>query len=194
MAKKYLMLVEDYMKRFERGGFLVGDIFEFNKNFKTEDEYKSLGQNVKDMIDEMLDSGLNIRVVGIKDNTGARFPGSNQSSSNDVELSLALDNTGGRFTHYVSVSPSLGQPGDSGYPGLTPIPDEVKRKDKVNIKPKEMEKSNNNSNKSDRGDGKLSDTERTLTRKNTVLPHKSTSPSPAVASQTHHYLKDLAKA
>lgn len=194
MAKKYLMLVEDYMRRFERGGFLVGDIFEFNKNFKTEDDYKNLGQNVKDSIDEMIASGLHIRVVGIKDGTGARFPGSEQSAVADVQLTLALDNTGGRFTHYVSVSPSLGQPGDSGYPGLTPIPDNIKRKNKVNIKPKNVEKYDNVSNKTDRGDGKHTETERTLATKNTVLPHKSTSTSPAVASYTHHYLGNLAKA
>ena len=46
MAKKYLTLVEAYLSRFQRGGFLVGDVFKFNDNFKTLDCYKNLGQNV----------------------------------------------------------------------------------------------------------------------------------------------------
>ena len=47
MVKKYLTLVENYMKRFERGGFLVGDVFKFDGKFKSSDAYKSLGQNTK---------------------------------------------------------------------------------------------------------------------------------------------------
>ena len=52
MAKqrKFIPLFESYMNRFERGGFLVGDIFNFNDNFKSQDEYKDLGQNIKDML------------------------------------------------------------------------------------------------------------------------------------------------
>jgi hypothetical protein len=193
MAKKYLTLVENYLRRFERGGFLIGDIFIFNKDFKSSEKYKDLGQNVKDAIEDMIDSGLHIRVVGINDTTGQRYPGAPETASSDVELTIALDNTGGRFSHYVKVSPTLGQP-ESPYPGLAPIPDSVKRKNNVNIKPKEVGELENIANMSDRGDGKLSKTNRNLPGENTKLPSKSTSPSPSVASQTHQYLKGLAKA
>ena len=194
MAKKYLMLVEDYMRRFERGGFLVGDIFKFDGKFKSSDAYKALGQNTKDLIDDMLETGLHVRVVGINDTNGQRFPGNPQTSdASSVQLSLALDNGGGRYSHYVTVSPSLGQP-ESHYPNLPPIPDAVIRKNNVNIKPKELAKQDHISNKTDKGNAKNTDTEIALATKNTVLPHQSTSPSPAVASYTHEYLKDLAKA
>jgi hypothetical protein len=193
MAKKYLTLVENYLRRFERGGFLIGDIFKFNKDFKSSEEYTGLGQNVKDAIDDMIDSGLHIRVVGINDTTGQRYPGAPETASSDVELTIALDNTGGRFSHYAKVSPALGQP-ESPYPGLAPIPDSAKRKNKVNIKPKEVEEIENIANMSDRGDGKLTKTSRYLPGENTKLPSKSTSPSPSVASQTHQYLKGLARA
>ena len=56
--KRFIPLFESYMKRFERGGFLVGDIFEFDDNFKSHDEYKALGQNIKDMLDEMIELPL----------------------------------------------------------------------------------------------------------------------------------------
>ena len=192
MANKYLTLVENYLSRFQRGGFLIGDIFKFDKSFKSSDDYKTLGQNVKDYIDDMLDSGLNIRVVGINDATGQRYPGAPETASSDVEITIALDNTGGRFTHYVKVSPSLGQP-ESPYPGLAPIPDAVIRKSKVNIKPKKLEKQDHISNKTDKGDGKNTDTNISLPTANTKLPGKSATPSPAVASYTHEYLKGLNK-
>jgi hypothetical protein len=193
MAKKYLTLVEAYLSRFQRGGFLVGDVFKFNDNFKTLECYKNLGQNVKDMIDQMVETGLHVRVVGIRDKGAPRYPGNPQTSSNDVELSLALDNGGGRYTHYINLSPEMGQP-DISYPNLPPIPDAAIRKSKVNIKPEELEKMDNAANKTDRGTGTYMDTERSLPKYNTTLPSVQATPSPAVTSYTHEYLKDLAKA
>ena len=70
----------------------------------------------------------------------------------------------------------------------------MKRPNNVNIKPKDVEKYDNTNNKTDRGDGKLSDTERTLPTGNTTLPSVQATPSPALASYTHQYLGDLVKA
>ena len=193
MAKKYLTLVETYLRRFERGGFLVGDVFKFNSDFKSTEAYKKLGVNTKEMIEQMIGTGLHVRVVGIKDTTSPVFPGNPQTSSADVELSLALDTGGGRYTHYITLSPEFGQP-ETYYPNLPPIPDAMKRPNNVNIKPKDVEKYDNTNNKTDRGDGKLSDTERTLPTGNTTLPSVQATPSPALASYTHQYLGDLVKA
>lgn len=191
--KKYLTLVETYLSRYQRGGFLVGDVFKFNDNFKSEECYAKLGQNVKDMIDQMIESGLHVRVVGIRDSTAPRYPGNPQTSSNDVELTLALDNGGGRYTHYINISPELGTP-ETFYPNLPPIPDAVRRKDKVNIKPEELEEIENVANKTDRGDGKYSDTERSLAKANTSLPtKKAPQPLKAGATGTYKYLKDIEK-
>ena len=190
--KKFITLLESYMKRFERGGFLQGDVFKFNDNFKSQDEYKALGQNVKDMIDQMIESGLNIKVVGIKDDAPQRYPAGDNSSSLSVILNIALDNTGGRYTHHCSIPCCLGQPGESPYPNLDPIPDEVKRKDKVNIKPEEMtEDEENLSNKTDHGDGQLSQTERKLPDANTEIPSTAATPSMEVNSYTKEYLNGL---
>jgi hypothetical protein len=190
MGKKYLTLVETYLSRYERGGFLVGDVFKFNDNFKSSDTYKKLGSNSRDLIDQMIETGLHVRVVGIKDTTSPRYPGNPQTSSADVSLTLALDSGGGRYTHYVNVSPDLGEP-VSFYPNLPPIPDAVVRKNNTNIKPKEMEPQDNLSNQSDKGDGKLSKTNLTLPVKDTTLPSKPVTPSPAVDSYTHDYLAGL---
>ena len=42
-GKKFVNLHESYMRRYQRGGFLVGDVFKFNDNFKSTDEFKELG-------------------------------------------------------------------------------------------------------------------------------------------------------
>jgi len=192
MTKKYLTLVEAYLSRFQRGGFLVGDVFKFNDNFKTTEQYKKLGQNTKDMIDQMIETGLNVRVVGIKDTTSPRFPGNPQTSSNDVELTVALDTGGGRYINYVNISPEMGQPLDI-YPNLPPIPDEVRRKNKVNIKPEEVEKMDNVSNKTDRGTGNYMDTERSLPTKNVEIPSMPATPSMEVNAYTKEYMSELQK-
>lgn len=182
--KKFIPLLESYMKRFERGGFLIGDVFKFNDNFKSSEDYKKLGQNVQDLIDQMIESGLHIRVVGIKDEEPQRYPASDIGSSLEVVLNLALDTGGGRYTHHVSVPMSLGQPVHYA-PNLLPIPDAMRRKSKVNIKPEEVtEDEENVSNKTDKGDGKLSQTQRKLPTQNTTLPN-------AKAPYTVNYLQGL---
>lgn len=188
--KKYLTLVEAYLSRFERGGFLVGDVFKFNDNFKSSDTYKKMGSNTQDMIDQMIASGLHVRVVGIKDSIAARYPGNPQQSSSDVTLSLALDNGGGRYSHYVSVSPELGEP-QPFYPNLPPIPDSVVRKNKINIKPEELEKIDNITNKTDRGTGTYMDTELSLPTQNTSIPAETVPQSMEVNSYTKDYLTGL---
>jgi hypothetical protein len=190
--KKYMTLVEAYLSRYQRGGFQVGDVFKFNDNFKSLDCYKELGQNVKDMIDQMIETGLHVRVVGIRDSGMPRYPGNPQTSSNDVELSLALDNGGGRYTHYINLSPEMGQP-EPSYPNLPPIPDAIIRKSKVNIKPEELEKIDNITNKTDRGTGTYMDTERSLATQNTQIPSAPATSSMEVNSYTKEYMSELQK-
>lgn len=159
--KKFVTLYESYMRRYQRGGFQVGDVFVFNKNFKNDESYKSLGQNIKDHIDQMIETGLHIRVVNIKDTAPQRYPASDAGASLTVNLDLAVDTGGGRYMHYVTIPCCLGEPVTYGQ-NLPPIPDAMKRKDRVNIKPEEfVEDEENPSNKS----------ERKLAKKNTVQKH-----------------------
>jgi hypothetical protein len=178
------------MSRYERGGFLVGDVFKFKDSFKQSDSYKKLGTNTRDLIDQMIESGLHVRVVGIKDTTSPIYPGNPQTSSNDVSLTLAVDNGGGRYTHYVNITPDLGEP-ERFYPNLPPIPDSVVRPNNVNADPFEYKPQDNIANKSDRGNGKLSDTNLTLPDSNITIQSKSATSSPAVDSYTHEYMKNI---
>tara|TARA_R110001583_G_scaffold2390_4_gene17400 strand:+ start:15615 stop:16247 length:633 start_codon:yes stop_codon:yes gene_type:complete len=193
-GKKFVELHESYMRRYERGGFLVGDVFKFNDNFKSSDGYKALGSNTQELLDQMIDSGLHIRIVGIKDTSPSRYPANPDTSSLNVVLDLALDTGGGRYSHYCSVPGELGGAVEY-YPNLLPIPDAMKRPDNVNIKPKEfVEDEELPANRSDRGGTEphdLTPTERTLPKKNTEIPCDPATPSQAVTSYTNQYLSDL---
>tara|TARA_R110001583_G_scaffold102836_2_gene249475 strand:- start:44 stop:634 length:591 start_codon:yes stop_codon:yes gene_type:complete len=193
-GKKFVDLHESYMKRYERGGFLVGDVFKFNDNYKSSDGYKELGKSTQDLITKLIDSGLHIRITGIKDTSPSRYPANPDTSSLDVILNLALDTGGGRYSDHVSVPGCLGQSVEY-YPNLLPIPDALRRKDNVNIKPEEfVEDEEMLSNRSDKGGTEpheLTPTDRSLPKQNTVIPSDPVTPSPAVASYTNQYLADL---
>jgi hypothetical protein len=195
-GKKFVNLHESYMRRYERGGFLVGDVFKLNDDYQSTDCYKALPKSVKDMLTKMSDSGLHIRVVGIKDTAPTRYPASSDQSSLDVNLDLALDEGGGRYSHYVTVPGLLGHSVQYA-PNLLPIPDAMRRKDKVTIKPEEfVEDEEHLSNRSDRGGTEphgLTPTERSLPKQNTEIPCDPVTPSPAVTSYTDKYLSDLKK-
>ena len=182
--KKFVNLHESYMRRYKRGGFLVGDVFKFHDDYKSKDCYKELGSKTKQAIEQLKDSGLHIRVINIKDTDPARYPANSQTSSLNVVLDLALDTGGGRYSNFVSV------PGDIGEtvlyaPNLLPIPDAMRRKDKVTIKPEEAEET-----KAPRA---TDNAERSLPKQNTVIPSDPATPSPAAATYTQQYLGDLTK-
>lgn len=190
--KKFLNLCEAYHTRLERRDFLVGDVFKFNNNFKSSDEYKALGVNTQQTIDQMIDSGLHIRVAGIKDDPSPRYPGNPQTSSLNVTLVLALDNGGGRYSHFIHIPHTLGT-AVSYAPNLPPIPDAVVRKNNTNIKPQEYEQGDNPSNMSDKGDGKLSRSNISTAKKNTKIKGTSNKDSGTVKGGTYKYLDGLKK-
>ena len=138
MAKKFLNLCESALTRYARGGFLTGDVVRFVDGFKSHDPYKCLGDNVKQLIDEIIAAGLNIRVVGINDMEPQRYPGNPETMTGKVVINIALDNGGGRYTHYCTVPSCCVEPMDF-YPNLAPMPDGVIRPNGTIIKPQEFE-------------------------------------------------------
>jgi len=124
MAKdnKFLSLLEKYQSRFETKGFLVGDVVKFDKNFKSNDSYKSMADNVKELIDSYIDSGLHVRVTQV-------------DGGND--LVVAQDHGGGRFVGKVTIPTSFVSPVDFG-DNLAPIPDAQRHETRVDIKPVEV--------------------------------------------------------
>jgi len=121
--KKFLNLLEKYESRYEQQGFLVGDVFKFNSDFKSHEAYKALPGNVKEVIDSMIDSGLHTRVSQVNGDSG--------------DVVVASDHGGGRLVGKIRIPTALGVPVDFG-DNLAPIPEVQKRDDKVTIKPEEV--------------------------------------------------------
>ncbi len=120
--KKFLALLEKYQERFEQKGFLVGDVIKFHDNYKSDEAYKALPDNVKEVLDSYIDSGLHIRVT--------------QANGSD-EIVVAQDHGGGRFVGKVAIPCCLGAPVDFG-DNLPPIPEVCRHETKVDIKPVEV--------------------------------------------------------
>ena len=120
--KKFLALLEKYEERFTQKGFLVGDVIKFDKDFKEKDSYKSMKDNVKELIDSYIDSGLHIRVTSVDDGN---------------TLVVAQDHGGGRFVGKVTIPTSFVSPVDFG-DNLPPVPEVQKRDDEVKVKPEEV--------------------------------------------------------
>tara|TARA_R110000764_G_scaffold98800_1_gene183236 strand:- start:397 stop:891 length:495 start_codon:yes stop_codon:yes gene_type:complete len=120
--KKFLDLLESYESRYNQNGFQVGDVFKFNDDFKSHDSYKALPDNVRAVIDSMIDSGLHTRVTSVKDSD---------------DLVVASDHGGGRLVGKITLPCALGAPVDFG-DNLPPLADVQRRDDKVNISPVEL--------------------------------------------------------
>jgi len=137
MRKKFVKLYESVLSRYTNGGFLVGDYVKFNKDYDKQEEFNSLGQNVKDMISEILSSGLNIRIVGIKDVYPLSKPGNpDVRNGNNITIDIALDNGGGRMTHYVTIPTCCIEIVDSDGINLPKLPDKFNYRE-VDGTPKE---------------------------------------------------------
>ena len=120
--KKFLALLEKYESRFEQSGFLVGDVFKFNDGYKSHEGYKNLNDNVKDVIDSYVDSDMHIRVTAVDE---------------DGTITIAQDHGGGRHVGKVTIPSNMGERIDFGN-NLPPLPDALRRDDKVQIKPVEV--------------------------------------------------------
>lgn len=139
MEKQFIRILESALARFTRQGFLVGDCCKFVKGLEKQDAYKALGENVKDMIKQMVETKLFLRVTGIKNMMPAPYPGNGDTTNGMVAIDVALDHMGGRFTHYITLCPSLLEVVDVS-PNIAPIPDGVRAVDKTIIKPEPFDR------------------------------------------------------
>ncbi len=130
MQKKFVKLYENIISRFTNGGLLVGDYVNFVKGHDKFEEFQGLASNVKELIVQMLETGLQIRVVGIKDIYPLSRPGNPDTrNGNNISIDIALDNGGGRMTHYVTVPRCCIEPIPSDGINLPKLPDKFNFRD-----------------------------------------------------------------
>lgn len=192
-SNKFNTLFEAAMSRYLRAGFLVGDVVTFVKGYKSHEDYKGLNDQIKAHLEDMVASGLNIRIVNITNAIPSRMNPDPAASTGEVYVDIALDEGGGRFSHQVVIPSGFLEVTELDG-NLPPIPDAWKYKAKVNIEPEELvEDEEHISRQTDKGDGKLSKSDLSLPSKNTSIPSKAATSSPA-AGGMHDYLKELKKA
>jgi len=137
--KKFLKILESTLNRNTRGGFLVGDIVKFKKNFKNLTSFKALNDEVQRKLITYSSSDLPIRVSNIKNHYPSAQPGNDDNMIGIVDLDLSQEVSPGKFHEYVTCPPDCVEVIDV-YPNLTPVAGSIKYDNKEQIKPVEVAK------------------------------------------------------
>lgn len=198
---KFIDLLESTIQRYTRGGFLTGDLVKFRDGFKGNEYFKQQASNYLQKIDEWIKSGLNIRVSAIKPvYPNAYAPGNIQGEAESFLVDVVLERAPGLYYEFITVPASVLEHIDTGI-NLAPVPDSLKRDDKVQIEPEPLTELQPDSymspyrqtRTSDTGNAKDAKTELGLPTRNTNIPSKPAEGErdPAVAAGTAKYLKGL---
>lgn len=107
MTSKFEKLFECYSKRYELGGFLVGDFVVFRPDFKNSDCYKAMNSNMKEQLDTLSDSGVPLRVSGLGNKYGTNTNLERYITPDDVVVTVSADEGGGRWMGKIAVAGSM---------------------------------------------------------------------------------------
>lgn len=140
---KYETIIETTITRYQQGGILSGDLVRFRKDAMKNDKVKDMMENYKAMIQDAMSTDLNLRVSAIKSirpttagdvsggaNSGTRAP-------TDYWVDLVIEYAPGLWRDPITVPIEVLEIVDTDG-NLAPVPDSVKRKNKVEM-PKEVE-------------------------------------------------------
>jgi len=140
---KYDVIVETAITRFEMGGILSGDLVKFRKDVLKNDKVKVLTDQYKAMIQDAMNSDLNLRVSAIKSirpTTSGYYgggQGSGTRSPTDHYVDIVVEYAPGLWRNPMTVPIEVLEVVDTNG-NLAPVPDSLKRKNKVEM-PKEVE-------------------------------------------------------
>jgi hypothetical protein len=160
MGQKFDSIYESVVSRFQCGGFLPGDIVTFRKTYKSADCYKSLPTKVQRELDELVKSGLNIRVTQVGNNLSGTTANNQHKTASSAVITVAGDQGGGRHYGMITVSPDMIDLVEDDYPNTGKVPDQFKRKEKIIIKPEKVVNDPNHITRvTDKGNGKNTPTQ-----------------------------------
>jgi hypothetical protein len=201
MEKKFIKLLEATLSRYTRGGFLTSDRVLFAKDALKHDFFKDQPETVKKAVEELINSGVNLRVRNVKSFMPAVMGAGNPDNygySFNIEVVPEIAPGTYDVNKSVTVPANLLVHQNDGI-NLPPVPNSLKYDNKVKIEPTEANEYLKDAAKgpfnpvtqthtSDLGNKKTSTGDRALKNKNTVIPS-----SPAVghkdpASYTAQYL------
>jgi len=198
MNKKFLKLYESWMRCTNRGGFEVSDIVKFKDNALKHDFIKKSSDEIVKFVKDLINDGCALRVKNITNTFPAVMgAGNTDDTGAGVMIEVCREIAPGRFEEAgVLVHPDMLARIDV-YPNLTPVPDKFKRKEKINIKPKEVKDEEGEevpfyspkpgTRRSD-VHGKMEAGDRSLNNVNVVIPSSPAKGHNDPASYTANYL------
>ena len=138
METKFDVLFENLLERYQQGGFLIGDRVRFKKDALKMDFFKDKGQNFLEVVKACMDPkfDLNLRVSAIKSiypTTSQNYRGGTESPDK-IYADVIIEYAPGLYRNPMTVPIEVLELQDDGI-NRGPIPDSVKRKSKINIKP-----------------------------------------------------------
>lgn len=135
MGKKFDKIYESVISVTNYGGYAPGYIVKFRPDYKTNLAYKALPTYLRDEVDELVNSGLNIKVVQVGHNKSGDSAGNSFKTADNVTVTVAADQGGGRFYGSVTVpSEMIDLVSKDAF--TAPIPDQWVRDDKTDYKPR----------------------------------------------------------
>ena len=154
MGKRFDKIFESVVSRFSCGGYLTGDLVQFRSSYKSTDCYKSMNSAMQKEIEELIKSGLNIRVVQVGDKLSGASAGNQHKSADMVVITVAADQGGGRYYNSYTVTPNMIDLVDQS--DFTPkIPEKFYHNSDISGKPVELKTDHQNITRlTDKGDGK----------------------------------------
>lgn len=185
---KYEQLAESTIVRYQNGGILIGDLVKVRPNALKHPKLKEMGEHVKQIIQKFIDTELNIRVCA----TRSAYPDANAAgmglsvtnvAPSELWVDVCLEMAPGLVSDPLTLPASVIDVVNTGI-NCAPIPDELKRKGKINIKPENAEYTDNNTIPKDQHDT------RTLATKNTVLPFTKSAKQPTLKDNVNIKLND----
>ena len=142
METKFDVLYENVLERYQQGGFLIGDRVRFKKNVLSMEFFKGKGQNFIDIVKACMDPSfdLNLRVSALKSvypTTSQNYRGGTESPD-AIFADVIIEYAPGLYRNPMTLPIEAFELQDDGI-NRGPIPDSLKRKSKINIKPEEIE-------------------------------------------------------
>ena len=197
MKKKFLKLYESTMDRLNRGGYLVGDIVKFRDDAHTHDFFTNCSEVIRLKIKDYMESGDTLRVKNITNVYPAVLGAGNTDDAGSVNVEVCRETAPGRFDQSgILVHPDMLIVIDV-YPNLTPVPDKLKRKEKITITPEEVKDEEGEevpfyspklaTRRSD-VHGKMEAGDRSLKNTNTVIASNKNAIASDPAAYVHNYL------
>ena len=180
MSKKFLKLVENIQAGIN-GGLLVGQQVVLAPKYKSVPDYKNLSDDIKQQIEDLFNGGNTITVMGVNPKMPSSAPGNEDNRGLDfIAVVGELLNTGLHNPNTkVSIPSACLKKVDNGI-NRHGVPEDAEYDNKVQIDPVAVEENEEQQQTMTQQGDSLKKSNLSNASKNTKIPSKPATPSPAV--------------